>query len=180
MTMKGDAKFERKLTWSFRNDMSNLANFYGLKNCEFILESKIAELNLFTLVTESLFLRYKKISKKAVKLGSFLQYSVHLFLRHDDCFWKTNLRILWNHIMKDFRVKHGQSGSVIFPKTSSYWTFDLLAAGFFTFDRSWNLSTNLSQNSLSFVLVWGWGWGGGCRIISNFTKEETFFISYDN
>ena len=149
MTMKGDAKFERKLTWSFRNDMSNLANFYGLKNCEFILESKIAELNLFTLVTESLFLRYKKISKKAVKLGSFLQYSVHLFLRHDDCFWKTNLRILWNHIMKDFRVKHGQSGSVIFPKTSSYWTFDLLAAGFFTFDRSWNLSTNLSQNSMS-------------------------------
>ena len=64
MTMKGDAKFERKLTWSFRNDMGNLANFYGLKNCEFILESKIAELNLFTLVTESLFLRYKKFPRK--------------------------------------------------------------------------------------------------------------------
>ena len=84
--MKGDAKFERKLTWSFRNDMRNLANFYGLKNCEFILESKIAELNLFTLVTESHFSRYKKISNKAVKLGSFRQYSVHLFLGHDGCF----------------------------------------------------------------------------------------------
>ena len=74
MTMKGDAKFERKLTWSFRNDMSNLANFYGLKNCEFILESKIAELNLFTLVTESLFLRYKKNYKKSVKLCIFIKY----------------------------------------------------------------------------------------------------------
>ena len=33
---------------------------------------------------ESLFLRYKKISKKAVKLGSFLQCSVHIFLGHDE------------------------------------------------------------------------------------------------
>ena len=67
--------------------------------------------------TESLFLRYKKISKKAVKLGSFLLCSVHIFLGHESCFWKINLRILWNHIMKNFQVKHGQFDSIIIPKT---------------------------------------------------------------
>ena len=67
--------------------------------------------------TESLFLRYKKISKKAVKLGSFLLCSVHIFLGHESCFWKINLRILWNHIMKNFLVKHGQCDSMITPKT---------------------------------------------------------------
>ena len=36
--------------------------------------------------TESLFLRYKKISKKAVRLGSFLQYSIHIFLALDEGF----------------------------------------------------------------------------------------------
>ena len=41
---------------------------------------------------ESLFLRYKKISKKAVKLDSFLQCSVHIFVGHDCCFLKINLR----------------------------------------------------------------------------------------
>ena len=35
--------------------------------------------------TESLFLRYKQISKTAVKLGSFFQRSVHIFLGHDGC-----------------------------------------------------------------------------------------------
>ena len=44
---------------------------------------------------ELLFLRYNKICKKAViKLGSFLQCLVHIFLGHDDCVRKTNLRIL--------------------------------------------------------------------------------------
>ena len=57
----------------------------------------------YTCSTESLFLRYKKMSKKAVKLGSFLQCSVHLFLGHDGCFWKINLRILWNQIMNNFK-----------------------------------------------------------------------------
>ena len=61
----------------------------------------------YTCSTESLFLRYKKISKKAVKLG------------HDGCVWKIKLRILWNHIMKNFQVKHGQCDSIIFPKTFS-------------------------------------------------------------
>ena len=73
-----------------------------------------------TCSTESLFLRYKKISKKAVKLGSFLQCSVHIFLGHDGCFWKIYLRILWNHIMKNIHVKHGQCDSIIFPQKFSF------------------------------------------------------------
>ena len=31
-------------------------------------------------------LRYKKISKKAVKIGGLLRYAVHTFLGHDGCF----------------------------------------------------------------------------------------------
>ena len=69
---------------------------------------------------ESLFLRYKKISKKAAKLGSFLQCSVHMFLGHDGCFWKIDLKYLWSHIMKNFQVKHGQYYSIIFPKIFSF------------------------------------------------------------
>ena len=39
------AKFEGKLTCAFQNDMRTLANFHRLKNSNFILESKMAELN---------------------------------------------------------------------------------------------------------------------------------------
>ena len=70
---------------------------------------------------ESLFLRYKNISKKAVKLGSFLQCSVKIFLRHDGCIWKINLRILSNYIMKNFQVKHGQCDNIIFPQNIFFW-----------------------------------------------------------
>ena len=71
---------------------------------------------------ELLFLRYNKICKKAViKLGSFLQCLVHIFLGHDDCVRKTNLRILWNHYMKNFQVKHGQCSSIIFPQNIFFW-----------------------------------------------------------
>ena len=45
MAAKIDAKFEGKLTCAFKNDMKNLANFHKLKNSDFILESKMAELN---------------------------------------------------------------------------------------------------------------------------------------
>ena len=45
MALKIDAKFEVKLTCAFKNDMRNLANFHRLKNSDFILESKMAELN---------------------------------------------------------------------------------------------------------------------------------------
>ena len=45
MALKIDAKFEGKLTCAFKNDMKNLGNFHRLKNSDFILESKMAELN---------------------------------------------------------------------------------------------------------------------------------------
>ena len=45
MALKADRKFEEKLTYAFQNDMRNLANFHRLKNNDFILESKMAELN---------------------------------------------------------------------------------------------------------------------------------------
>ena len=34
-----------KVTCSFKNDMSNMENFHRLKNSDFILESKMADLN---------------------------------------------------------------------------------------------------------------------------------------
>ena len=45
MALMIDAKFGRKMSFSFQNDMKNLANFYRLKNSDFISESKMAELN---------------------------------------------------------------------------------------------------------------------------------------
>ena len=139
------AKFEGKLTYAFKNDNKVLENFHRLKNSDFILESKMVELNqnknskqpdcilpkkkmnsaisktFYTWSTESLFIRYTKIFKKTVKLGgSFLQYSVHIFVDYDDCFWKINLRILWSHTMKNFQVKLGQWDSIIFPNTFSF------------------------------------------------------------
>ena len=40
----------------------------------------------YTCSEESLLLKYNNISNKAVKLGSFRQCSVHIFLRHGGCF----------------------------------------------------------------------------------------------
>ena len=45
MALKIEVKFEGKLTCVFKNDMRNLSNFHSLKNRDFILESKVAELN---------------------------------------------------------------------------------------------------------------------------------------
>ena len=45
MALKIDSKFEGKLTCAFKNDKKNLANFHNLKNNDFILKSKMAELN---------------------------------------------------------------------------------------------------------------------------------------
>ena len=45
MKLKIDVKFQGKLTCAFKYDMKNLANFHILKNSDFILESKMAELN---------------------------------------------------------------------------------------------------------------------------------------
>ena len=70
---------------------------------------------------ELLFLSYKKISKKAVKLGRFYQCWVDIFLGHVGCVWKINLTILWNRITKNVQVKHGQCGSIIFPQNVFFW-----------------------------------------------------------
>ena len=45
MVLRTDAKSEGKLTFASKNDMKNMANFHRLKNSDFILESKMAELN---------------------------------------------------------------------------------------------------------------------------------------
>ena len=45
MALKIDGKFEGKLTCAFKNDTKNLANFHRLKYSDFILESRMAELN---------------------------------------------------------------------------------------------------------------------------------------
>ena len=41
ITMKNDGSFEKKLNWVLENDM----NFHRLKNSDFMLESKTADLN---------------------------------------------------------------------------------------------------------------------------------------
>ena len=46
MVPKIDVKLEGKLTCTFKHDMRNLANFYRLKNSDFMLESKMAKLDL--------------------------------------------------------------------------------------------------------------------------------------
>ena len=45
MALKIDATFEGKLTCAFKNEMKNFANIHRLKNSDFILESKMVELN---------------------------------------------------------------------------------------------------------------------------------------
>ena len=45
MALEIDAKFEGKLTCTFKNGIRNSENFYWLKNVDFIVESKVAELN---------------------------------------------------------------------------------------------------------------------------------------
>ena len=42
MALKIDAKFERKISCPFKNDMRN---FHRLKSSDFILETKMVELN---------------------------------------------------------------------------------------------------------------------------------------
>ena len=133
--------------------------------------------------TELFFLRYQEIFKKDIKLGSFLQCSVHIFLGYDDCFWKINLRILWNHIMKNFQVKHGQCDRIIFPEIfsfeSSKWLLDLCFADsrilYFwqVLESIPKFITEILVLQYLFVRASNRKQRRG-RIISNFTKGETF------
>ena len=45
MALKIHGKFEGKLTCTFKNGIRSLANFHRRKNDDFIVESKMAELN---------------------------------------------------------------------------------------------------------------------------------------
>ena len=45
IALKIDAKFKGKLSCTLKNNMRNLAKFHRLKNNDFILESKMMELN---------------------------------------------------------------------------------------------------------------------------------------
>ena len=45
MALKTDVKFEGKPTYAFKYAMRDLANFYKLKNSNFILESNMAKLD---------------------------------------------------------------------------------------------------------------------------------------
>ena len=46
MALRIDAKFEGKLTSAFKNDIRNSAHFHRLEKSNFILASKMAELNV--------------------------------------------------------------------------------------------------------------------------------------
>ena len=102
---------------------------------------------------------------------------------------RINIRILWNHIMKNFQVKHGQCDSIAFPKTFSFenskWLLDLCL------DNSrilyfWQVLKSIHKfiielNVVQYVFVMGSNnKQRKGRIISNFRKGETFFITYDN
>ena len=83
--------------------------------------------------------------------------------------------------MNNFQVKHGQCDSIILPKhfilkaLSNCQISDVLAARIFTFYRSWNLSTNLLQNSMSCTAYLQRG-----QDYFKFYKSRNFFICYDN
>ena len=132
---------------------------------------------------ESLLLRYKKISKKVVKRGASLQCLVLIFLERDGCFWKINLGILWNHIMKNFQVKHGQCDSIIFLKTYFFESSTQLSYLCFADSRIvyfWQFLEPIHKFIIELhVLQCLFVRGSNKkqrrgRIISNFTKGETF------
>ena len=96
---------------------------------------------------------------------------------------------MWNHITKNFQVKHGQCDSIISPKhfllkaLSNFQIFALLTAGLFTFDGFWNLFTNLSKKSMScntYFLSGGLIKGKGGAKLFQSSEKERLFISYDN
>ena len=65
---------------------------------------------------------------------------------------------------------------------SNYWTFALLTVGFCTFDRSWNLSTNISQSSIpcsAYLQGSIISNKGGVRLIQISQKDKLFHL-YNN
>ena len=100
MTMKNDTKIEEELTFHFKTDMRNLTNF----------ETRKGKKLLFNL----LFNCPRKLSSLVVSFN--VQY---IYFQGMMAALRINLRIFWNHIMKNFQVKHDQCDSIIFLKTFS-------------------------------------------------------------
>ena len=111
------------------------------KNLTLIIPKRYTVIYIFYLVTECLINYYADLAKCIIFcFFSILKLQFHFchisaillllseincvyvlcflcFLGHDGCLWEINLRILWNHIMKNFQVKHGQCDTIIFPRT---------------------------------------------------------------
>ena len=89
-----------------------------IENSDFILESKMAELNQNK--------NSKQRDRRDVEWKlyfileiNYLRIQFTYFLGHDGCLWKINLRILRNHAMKNFQVRHDQHDSIKLPKRFS-------------------------------------------------------------
>ena len=89
---------------------------------------------VYTCSTESLFLRYEKISKKAIKLGRFLQCSVHIFLVQMAAFEKT-IDNLVKPYHKEPSSKDGQYDSIIFPPNIFFWRLEVIARPLFCWQQ---------------------------------------------
>ena len=76
MILKSDAKFEGKLPCGLENDIKNLANFHRLKNSDFILESKMAELDQNKNSKQAYFILSSKYMNRTI-IKTFL----HMFHR---------------------------------------------------------------------------------------------------
>ena len=67
--------------------------------------------------------------------------------------WLLNVRILLNHTIKNFQVKHGQCDSIIFPETlfvaSSKYLLDLLLGDIRILLRGPRIYTLIYHNSTS-------------------------------
>ena len=97
---------------------------------------------------------------------------------------RINLRILWNLIMKNFQVKHGQCDSILFLKTFSLENPKKLLLNLFIADSRILYFWQVLESTLNFiiefhVLYYLFVKGSnkkqrGSKIVSNFTKGETF------
>ena len=82
-----------------------------LRKSDFILESKMAELNNWSKLifhwkhSSILHCRTKSLRKfpKKVAHASFLQCSAYIVLGQDDWLRKINLKVLWNHRVRRIR-----------------------------------------------------------------------------
>ena len=108
-------------------------------------------------------------------------------LGNDGCLWKINLEILWNNTMKNCQVKHGQCGRIIFPETFSFGSSKYLLDLSFCDKRILLTDPEIYPQKYRRTLCPAELICKGSNkqqrrggIILNFTKRETFFISYNS